>query len=112
MFNSLSSRLWLTYAVLIIVVICGITFGLFISLRQSPILYRASYFKLNLAKALLVPRLKVISLTDFNQLKNWIKNEVPNYQVRMGIIDKNGTVVFDSQSNDALGLPTVKNPQN
>ena len=111
MFNSLSSRLGLTYVLLIMIVICGVGFGLVLSLRQSPLLYRTSYSRLAIAKAVLLPRLQSLQLDQIEQLKTTIKRESPNFQIRVAILNDQGNVIFDTDSKTSPYLPTINDLQ-
>jgi signal transduction histidine kinase len=111
MFNSLNSRLGLTYAILIMIVLCGVGFGLFLSLRQSPLLYRTSYSRLAIAKAVLLPRLQSLQLDQIEQLKTTIKRESPNFQIRVAILNDQGKVIFDTDSKVTIILPIINDPQ-
>lgn len=111
MFNSLSSRLGLTYVLLIMIVLCGVGLGLVLSLRQSPLLYRTSYSRLAIAKAVLLPRLQSLQLDQIEQLKTTIKRESPNFQIRVAILNDQGNVIFDTDSKTSLYLPIINDPQ-
>jgi signal transduction histidine kinase len=111
MFNSLNSRLGLTYAILIMIVLCGVGFGLFLSLRQSPLLYRTSYSRLAIARAVLLPRLQSLQLDQIEQLKTTIKRESPTFQIRVAILNDLGNVVFDSDSKTSTFFPPINDPQ-
>lgn len=111
MFNSLSSRLGLTYVLLIMIVICGVGFGVVLSLRQSPLLYRTSYSRLAIAKAVLLPRLQSLQLDQIEQLKTTIKRESPNFQIRVAILNDQGNVIFDTDSKTSPYLPTINDLQ-
>lgn len=111
MFKSLYSRLGLTYALLILIVLCGIGFGLFLSLRQGPLLYRTTYSRLAIAKALLLPRLQSLPLDQIEQLNTTIKRDFPNYQIRVAIFNRLGNVLFDSDLKASSLLPVINNPQ-
>ena len=111
MFNSLSSRLGLTYVLLIMIVLCGVGLGLVFSLRQSPLLYRASYSRLAIAKAVLLPRLQTLQLDQIEQLKTTIKHESPNFQIRVAIFNDQGNVIFDTDSQTSPYLPIINDLQ-
>ena len=40
MFNSLKSRLWLTYALIIVLLLIAVGLGVLVTLRNNPLLYR------------------------------------------------------------------------
>ena len=111
MFNSLSSRLGLTYVLLIMILLCGVGFGLVLSLRQSPLLYRTSYSRLAIAKAVLLPRLQSLQLDQIEQLKTTIKRESPNFQIRVAILNDQGNVIFDTDSKTSPYFPIINDPQ-
>jgi two-component system, OmpR family, sensor kinase len=112
MFNSLNSKLGLTYVLLILIVLCGVGFGLILSLRQSPLLYRNVYSRLAIAKALLVPRLQILQIDQIDQFKTTIKRESPNFQIRVAILNDQGKVIFDTDSNASTDLPIIRDLQN
>ena len=111
MFNSLSSRLGLTYVLLIMIVICGVGFGLVLSLRQSPLLYRTSYSHLAIAKAVLLSRLQLLQPDQIEQLKTIIKRESPTFQIRVAILNDQGNIIFDTDSKTSPYLPIINDLQ-
>ncbi len=109
MFKSIYSRLGLSYLLLISCMIFLFAVGMFFSLRQSPLLYRTTISRLAVTKAVLLPRLRSLQSNEIEQLKNVIRNENQNEQVRLAIITSDGQVVFDSAKKSAPSLPAINN---
>lgn len=110
MFKSIYFRLGLSYFLLISCMIFLFAVGMFFSLRQSPLLYRTTISRLAVTKAVLLPRLRSLQSNEIEQLKNVIRNENQNDQVRVAIITSDGQVVFDSAKKSAPSLPIINNP--
>lgn len=110
MFKSINSRLGLSYLLLITCMIFLFAVGLFISLRQSPLLYRTTISRLAITKAVLLPRLRSLPSNGIEQLKNVIRNENQNDQLRVVIITADGQVVYDSDRKSGKSLPFISDP--
>lgn len=111
MFKSIYSRLGLSYLLLIACMVFLFTVGIFFSLRQSPLLYRTTISRLAIAKAVLLPRLRSLQSSEIDQLKNVIRDENQNDQLRIAIITEDGQIVFDSAKKPAASLPLISEPR-
>jgi signal transduction histidine kinase len=110
MFKSIYSRMGLSYLLLITCMRLLFAVGMFFSLRQSPLLYRTTISRLAITKAVLLPRLRSLQSDGIEQLKNVIRNENLNDQLRIAIITTDGQVVFDSAKKSAAPLPYISDP--
>lgn len=104
MFASLRSRLWLSYALLILLVIVIVTLGLILSLRDNPLLYRDTVLRINLANAILAARLENQPNLNFNRLELLLASDTRFRQIRLVITDSNGNILLDSLK-DGPSLP-------
>lgn len=112
MFSSLNARLWISYILLVVVVLCGVTFGIFLALRQSPLLYRQTYFQLNLTAGLLSRRLQSVSASgDFNQIASVYLRETRDVVLRTAIINRSGKILLPEGNAETPHLPPINDPE-
>lgn len=112
MFSSLNARLWISYILLVVVVLCGATFGIFLALRQSPLLYRQTYFQLNLTAGLLSRRLQSVSASgDFNQIASVYLRETRDVVLRTAIINRSGKILLPEGNAETPHLPPINDPE-
>lgn len=109
MFASLRSRLWLSYALLILLVMVIVTLGLILSLRDNPLLYRDTVLRINLANAILAARLENQPDLNLNRLELLLKNDTRFRQIRLVITDTDGKILLDSLK-DGPSLPDFPLP--
>jgi two-component system, OmpR family, sensor kinase len=110
MFKSLASRLSLSYMIIILILLCFFLAGLFFSLRQSPLLYRTTFSRLAIAKAVILPRLQSLAGDEIEQFRNLIKKENSNAQIRAVILSGQGEILFDSEQKSNVSLPLIIDP--
>lgn len=105
MFSRLRSRLWISYAVLIIVLICLMSVGIISAISSSPVLYRMEVEKLRSASV--DPR--IFDVEGFSDELTWnktINSLASDYQLRVIYLDPMGVVIDDTQSNQNPSLRT------
>jgi len=94
MFTSLKSRLWLTYALMIALVLGAVGIGVLLSLRKSPLVYRQPLTQLEAVVN------STVSLINTNPnatgLKSILKSESLKTKTRLAIYQPDGVLVFDS----------------
>jgi two-component system OmpR family sensor kinase len=103
MFSSLRSRLWLSYAILIVTALAVVAIVLIFYIVSNPVLYRQTEARLRAAQeilaaqpALLTQTQPVDRLTPIAQILN----------VRVLVFARNGALLRDSANNDAaISLP-------
>lgn len=96
MFTSLKSRLWLTYALMIALVLGAVGIGVLLSLRKSPLVYRQPLTQLEAVVN------STVSLINTNPnatgLKSILKSESLKTKTRLAIYQADGVLVFDSDT--------------
>lgn len=103
MFSSLRSRLWLTYAILVIAALSVVAVVLLIYLIRNPVSYRQTYERVQAAQKLIVAR-------SFNALKendrNMLDWTAENFEVRALIFSPAGELMRDTlPSAETIRLP-------
>jgi signal transduction histidine kinase len=108
MFNSLGSRLWLSYALLIGITVSVVAAALIVTLLRNPAVYRST----------VLPRLKVVDAEISPKVRQALKVNVVRAQqfletdararvgIRTAILDSYGVVVADSAKPKEGDLPT------
>jgi two-component system OmpR family sensor kinase len=95
MASSLRSRLWLSYAAVILVALFVVAVGLVIALRSNPILYRQAVTRIFLAGSAISFRLDQVPLLTENRENNILQREAEARNLRLAVIEKDGSVVLD-----------------
>lgn len=90
MFNSLRSRLWLTYVLIVIMVLAVCAVGLIYALRQSPLLYRQVINQIEVSSELLVRRLDPLSDLSTERFILAFKNESEDINGSAALFDGSG----------------------
>ncbi|MEN9562892.1 MAG: hypothetical protein RIR73_1136, partial [Chloroflexota bacterium] len=106
MFSSLRSRLWLSYAFIIVTALSVVTIVLFISLFQNPLLYRQTTERLRAVQAVLVERSKEAEAPPLSVLT--ARNAL-TFNVRVVLFSKDREVMFDTAEGESpLAFPENK----
>jgi len=105
MFNSLRSRLWLSYALLIAVVLCVVGAAVAVILFRSNIPLQQAALKLQSLRANALPRLQTAKDLDPRILQALLDRNIDPERGRIAILLKNGDVVADSMGLQATSLP-------
>ncbi len=100
MFNSLRSRLWLSYALLIITALLIVAAALLIYLFRNPILYRQAIWNLTTAQNLITVQDDKLLNTDMDKTGELL-------HVRLLLFSANRELIYDTQSGtkQLLGFP-------
>ncbi|MBN8654503.1 MAG: HAMP domain-containing histidine kinase [Anaerolineae bacterium] len=93
MFSSLRSRLWLSYAFIIVTALSVVTIVLFISLFQNPLLYRQTTERLRAVQAVLVERSKEAEAPPLSVLA---ARNAQTFNVRVVLYSKARDMVYDT----------------
>jgi two-component system OmpR family sensor kinase len=106
MFASLRSRLWLTYLLIIgvVLIIVGLAFVLF--LFRNPPATRLKYEELNLLAAVILQREDLLSSTSPQQVQRSLELVDQRFGARVVILDPEGIVLADSRSPAEPPLPS------
>jgi two-component system OmpR family sensor kinase len=109
MFSSLRSRLWLTYALLVGVIICIAGMALAIYLARNPAASRQEYLRLRLATALLVQRSDagLVGLDHPDQLFPALQRADAALNVRILILNPQGALLADSGAGRDAPAPKL-----
>ena len=106
MLSSLRSRLWLSYAFLIVTALSVVTIVLFVSLFRNPLLYRQTTERLKAVQAVIVERLKEAEAPPVSILA---ERSARTFNVRVVLFSQSREVVFDTASNESsLDFPENK----
>jgi len=109
MFSSLRFRLWLTYALVVGVVIIIAALAVVVYLFKNPAEYRQEYLRLRLVSTLLVQRSQIFILplenSSIERLQEAVKRADTFASARVAIFDANGQILADSRSGIGPALP-------
>ena len=109
MFTTLRTRLWLSYALLVGMVLCVVGFGLLVALVNSPLANRALVLRLRTAEAVVFSQME--ARQTFNPVRDLavIQRDAQRFVVRIAILDENGKDLIDTAGNDQA-LPKIPKP--
>ena len=104
MFSSLRSRLWLSYALIIVTALSVVTIVLFISLVRNPLLYRQTTERLRAVQAVLVERAKEPQSPPLSALAD---RGAQTFNVRVIVFSKERQIIHDTsaESEPPIGFP-------
>lgn len=95
MFTSLRSRLWLSYALIIITALSVVTTVLFVSLFRNPLLYRQTTEKLRAVQTVLAERASEPQSPPITTLAD---RNAQTFGVRIVIFSKGREILYDTSS--------------
>ena len=99
MFSSLRSRLWLSYALLIVTALTTVTIVLFISLLQNPLLYRQTLERLRIVQSVIVER------NAGQPLVTAAAQAAQTFNVRVLVYSQDKQILLDTDSGKSVPLP-------
>ncbi|MCL4530892.1 MAG: HAMP domain-containing histidine kinase [Chloroflexi bacterium] len=103
MFSSLRSRLWLSYAFLIVTALVVVAIVLILYIASNPVLYRQTETRLRAAQEILAVQPALLTQT---QPVDRLAVIAQAFNVRVLVFAKNGALLRDSSSSDAaISLP-------
>lgn len=100
MFNSLQSRLWLTYAILVVVILSIIALGVFVYVVRHPLIDRQALQKLDVASKL-IKRLYEGGSFRLPASQRRLEAMGEEFAIRILIYDEKGKEIFDSDPDAA-----------
>jgi signal transduction histidine kinase len=106
MISSLRSRLWLSYAFIVVTALSVVTIVLFVSLFQNPLLYRQTTERLKAVQSVITERSKEDQSPPLSTLA---ERSARTFNVRVILLSKNREVTFDSASNGEAALAFPEN---
>ncbi len=98
MFSSLRSRLWLSYALIIVTALGIVAVILFVSLLRNPLLYRQTTERLKAVQTALVQR-------ENQDISAAAKRAARVFNVRILLYSKDKQLIFDTSSESEVALP-------
>lgn len=101
MLSSLRSRLWLSYAFIIVTGLSIVTMVLFLSLIRNPLLYRQTTERLKAVQTVLIERSQEPNAPSVSVL---VKRSGETFGVRILLFSRNQQLLFDTSSTE-MGLP-------
>jgi signal transduction histidine kinase len=105
MVSSLRTRLWLSYALLVAIVLCIVGTGVALALQQSPILYRQAILRIRLADAFVTARLDNVLQSTPGIYEQVMNQQASARQVRLILLTPDGKVSFDTGAGTNPALP-------
>ena len=105
MFSSLRFRLWLSYAVIALLVVVITGFAILVFLAKNPPSAKQEIQRLNLISALLLQRGSVYRNFEPENLQNSVVRADEAFKARVAIYDNDGALLADSRAGRAPSLP-------
>jgi signal transduction histidine kinase len=102
MFSSLRSRLWLSYALLVVTALSVVAVILFIYLIRNPLLYRQTIERLNAVQAVVLERSNASTSQPFSVVAD---NASRIFNVRILLYSQDKQLIFDTSSAKKSALP-------
>ncbi len=99
---TIRTRIWISYLVIIVVLLFSMVCGMAVTLRNSPLLYRTVLLRIKVAEAVLVQ--KLVDRMDIQdaELLAALQDDAANRQLRIQLLGEDGLIVFDSEPNAAV----------
>jgi len=110
MASSLRSRLWLSYALLIVTALVIVAVGLVIALQHNPILYRQAVTRLYLAGSAVSFRLDELPRVSSDRVDKILQRESDARKLRLAILSSDGTVLLENGQGTNAALPRLPLP--
>jgi len=108
MFSSLRSRLWLTYAFLIIAALGLVLIVLTVYLLRNPLLYRQTISKMKAVETVVLARQDDVEELSGRELAGVLNRADKNFDVRLMIFDPKGGVLYDTREDESkITLPRL-----
>lgn len=108
--SSINLRLWLTYSLIIMMVLFFALAGILFAFQSSPLLYRQYFLRMDLVSNLLTNRLAFAIAADWDPTIQLFFKEAELLDVQVAILDSEGELVFLSNGYHADEIPPVSEP--
>jgi len=95
MFTSLRARLWLTYAILILLILSILGIGIFVYVIQNPVIDRQAIQRLDLAIAIIQRQLDERNIS-LRQNQDYINRTSDSLSIRILLFSPDKKLIFDS----------------
>lgn len=100
MFTSLNARLWLTYAIIILLILSILGLGIFVYIVRNPIIDRKAMQKLDVSLSLIQRQLKNRNL-NIQQDEEFFTRISDSLSIRLLLIDSERNVYLDTEPENA-----------
>lgn len=107
MFSSLRGKLWLSYALLIAVLLAVVTAALVFALLRNPAVYTSVVPRLQLAGKNALPRISQAMQANPGRLGLVLQRESQATKLRLLVVDLSGKVLGDSESGQQGAIATM-----
>ena len=107
--TSINTRLWLTYTLLIFLVLLAALSGILFAFRSSPLLYQQIFLRIDLVSNLLTERLAIVIDANWDPTIQLFFSEAKLLDVHVAILDVDGDVVFNTGSPQEFQVPEISN---
>lgn len=106
--TSINTRLWLSYTLLICLVLIAALAGILFAFQTSPLLYRQIFLRIDLVSNLLTERLAFVIDADWDPTIQLFFSEAKLLDVQVAILDTEGNVLFSTASQQEFQVPEIK----
>jgi len=105
MFNSLRSRLWLTYAMLIGLVLFVVGAAIVLVVYRGNIPFQQAALNLQALRVNALPELQTVGDLDSDMLRNLLVTNTSQIRGRIVVLTNDGQVIADSLDEEGANLP-------
>ena len=109
-FSRISSRLWITYVLLVAFVLVVAFSGIVIAFRNSPLLYWNEFVRLNYVTNSLANRLDFLVENNWEEMIHLFLEKADLLDVRVLIFDSAGMLKLDSMAESYASFPMIGDP--
>ena len=106
--TSINTRLWLTYTLLIFLVLTAALAGILFAFRSSPLLYNQIFLRIDLVSNLLTERLAFVIDANWDPTIQLFFSEAKLLDVHAAILDAEGNIVFNTGNHGEFQVPEIK----
>ena len=107
MFSSIRSRLWLTYVLVIGVVLIIVGLALAVYLVRNPLVVRSTLQRLTVLSNLVAFRANDLENLNPSQLQLAVERADTALDVRIVLLNSDGTAIADSRRSEASQIPVI-----
>jgi signal transduction histidine kinase len=108
--SSINTRLWLTYTLIIFIVLTLASAGIIFAFQRSPLLYRQIFLRMDLVSNLLTDRLAFVIDSDWDPTIQLFFKEAELLDVQVAIVDNSGTLLFHTIDYREDQIPKIYDP--
>jgi signal transduction histidine kinase len=108
--SSINTRLWLTYTMIIFIVLTLALAGIIFAFQRSPLLYRQIFLRMDLVSNLLTDRLAFVINADWDPTIQLFFKEAELLDVQAAILDNSGTLLFHTADYHEDEIPQIFDP--